>query len=187
MRSGQQSLRLRLWADADLGLLRATNTPQMTEHLGGPESERQLLARHHRYLEGTADGTFQMFVIETELEAGIESGGETFRAVGSIGYWPTRWYGEDVYETGWSVLAAHQGRGLATAAARLVTRHAREHGDRDALHAFPAVGNPASNAICAKAGFRLLGQSDFEYPPGQRLRVNDWWLDLTRIGSAPPD
>jgi RimJ/RimL family protein N-acetyltransferase len=167
--------RLRLWADADLDLLRLINSPEMTEHLGGPETEQQLLARHQRYLRGTAESIFWMFVIELGTPAGPE-------AAGSIGYWPLAWNGADVYETGWSVLPAHQGKGLATAAARRLTQHAAERGDRQDLHAFPMIGNPASNAICAKAGFRLLGEAGFEYPKGHPIRVNDWWLNLAELG-----
>ncbi|MGS2645029.1 LysE family translocator [Streptosporangium sp. G12] len=42
----------------------------------------------------------------------------------------------------------------------------------------PSVGHPASNAICRKLGFFLLGECDFEYPPGTTMRCNDWRLDL---------
>ena len=175
--------RLRLWRDADLGLLRLINSPEMTEHLGGPETEEQLLARHQRYLLSAADGAFQMFVIELGTPTAPE-------AAGGIGFWPTTWNGTEVYETGWSVLPAHQGKGVATAAARLVTRQAAARGDREDLHAFPKIDNPASNAICARAGFRLLGEAGFEYPKGHPIRVNDWWLNLAALspaalGSAP--
>jgi RimJ/RimL family protein N-acetyltransferase len=119
-----------------------------------------------------------MFVIEL----GTPTAPET---AGSIGYWPITWNGAEVYETGWSVLPTHQGRGLATAAARRLARHAAQRGDREDLHAFPKTDNPASNAICAKAGFRLLGEAGLEYPKGHPIRVNDWWLNLAELGSAP--
>jgi RimJ/RimL family protein N-acetyltransferase len=44
--------------------------------------------------------------------------------------------------------------------------------------AYPGVDNAASNAICRKLGFTLLGAEDFEYPPGHLMRCNDWRLDL---------
>ena len=47
------------------------------------------------------------------------------------------------------------------------------------VHAFPSVDNAPSNAICRKAGFTLLGERDFEYPPGHPLRSNDWRFDLS--------
>jgi RimJ/RimL family protein N-acetyltransferase len=46
------------------------------------------------------------------------------------------------------------------------------------MHAFPSVDNPASNAICRKLGFTLLGARDFEFPPGSFMRCNDWRLEL---------
>jgi hypothetical protein len=36
------------WSESALGLLRRINTPQMRHHVGGPEPEDQLLARHRR-------------------------------------------------------------------------------------------------------------------------------------------
>ncbi|MFF0585809.1 GNAT family N-acetyltransferase [Streptomyces sp. NPDC003781] len=41
-------------AEGDLWLLRRTNGPEATAHLGGPESEDQLLTRHRRYVRGLA-------------------------------------------------------------------------------------------------------------------------------------
>jgi hypothetical protein len=32
--------------------------------------------------------------------------------------------------------------------------------------------------VCRKAGFTLLGETEFEYPPGHLMRSNDWRLDL---------
>ena len=46
------------------------------------------------------------------------------------------------------------------------------------LHAYPKVDNAASNAICRKAGFILLGAMDFEYPPGHPIVCNDWRFAL---------
>jgi len=46
------------------------------------------------------------------------------------------------------------------------------------MHAFPAVGNGPSNAICRKLDFELRGECDFEYPPGRWMRCNDWRFAL---------
>jgi RimJ/RimL family protein N-acetyltransferase len=46
------------------------------------------------------------------------------------------------------------------------------------FHAFPATDHPASNAVCRKAGFALLGETDIEYPPGSIMRCNDWQMSL---------
>jgi RimJ/RimL family protein N-acetyltransferase len=152
------------WTHDDLQLLRASNTPQMTAYLGGPESEEKLLDRHRRYLEG-----HEMFRIVLLPERAV---------VGSTGYWEKSWRGEDVYETGWAVLPEYQGRGIAVAAVRAVAARAAADGDRRHLHAYPSVENGPSNAVCRKVGFELLGEHDFEYPPGHLVRCNDWRLDL---------
>jgi RimJ/RimL family protein N-acetyltransferase len=41
------------------------------------------------------------------------------------------------------------------------------------------VDNAASNALCRKLGFVLVGETDVEYPPGHMMRCNDWRIDLT--------
>jgi RimJ/RimL family protein N-acetyltransferase len=98
--------------------------------------------------------------------------------VGSVGYWERIWAGETTYEMGWSVLPAFQGRGTAQAAAQSTVDIARDQDRHRYLHAFPSVDNPASNAVCRKLDFELLGVCDFEYPPGTPMRCNDWCLDL---------
>jgi RimJ/RimL family protein N-acetyltransferase len=144
--------------------------PAMTEHLGGPESPEQIRLRHQRYLK-IDPGQGQMFVIEVGPERA---------SAGSIGYWEKQWQGQIVWETGWSVLPEFQGQGVATRATALIVERVRNEEKRRSLHAFPAVDNGPSNAICRKAGFTLQGEADFEYPPGHWMRCNDWRLDLEK-------
>jgi RimJ/RimL family protein N-acetyltransferase len=88
-----------------------------------------------------------------------------------------------VYETGWFVLPAHQGRGIAAAATRQAIERAAAERRNRWMHAFPSVTNPASNAICRKLGFELVEEEmEFEYPKGHLLVVNDWRLDLADLG-----
>ncbi|KIL38751.1 GCN5 family acetyltransferase [Gordoniibacillus kamchatkensis] len=162
-------VRLEPWSEADLGLLRLLNSPEMTEHLGGPETEEQIKARHKRYLE---TGAMLAIVI-----------GPNRDTAGSIGYWSKVWQGEDVYEIGWGILPPYQGRGLATQAATAAIALARAERKHRYIHAFPSVDNPASNAVCRKLGFALAGECDFEYPPGSTMRCNDWKLDLEALSS----
>lgn len=157
-------VRLRIWSDEDLGLLVRANAPEMKEHLGGPEPDDKVVDRHRRYLALTGG---RMYAVLADGEP-----------VGGIGFWEKAWRDEPVYETGWNVLPEHQGRGIAVAAARLVVEEARAYGGRDSLHAFPHVDNAASNAVCERAGFTLVGAFDFEYPPGTHLRCNDWRIAL---------
>src|ERR1041384_6105205 len=47
-RTGRSFMNVRLvpWAETDLPLLRRVNTPEMRRHVGGPETEEQVLSRH---------------------------------------------------------------------------------------------------------------------------------------------
>jgi RimJ/RimL family protein N-acetyltransferase len=110
-----QAIRLEDWTQADLSLLRQANTPEMTAHLGGPETEDKLLDRHRRYLQRGDPGAGQMFAI-------VLAGGQR---AGIIGYWERTWHDELVYETGWNIAPTFQGRGIATAAARAIRAHPR--------------------------------------------------------------
>ena len=163
-------VRLVPWAEGDLPLLRKLlGDPEMTKYLGGPESDEKVAARQARYEQLDPD-TGRMFKI-VEAESG--------EPAGSVGYWEKDWRDQTVYETGWSVLPAFQGRGIAvTATAEAIALASAEQRHRY-LHAFPSVENAASNAICRKLGFTLLGAHDFEYPKGHWMRCNDWQLDLT--------
>ena len=141
----------------------------MTEHLGGPESDEKLADRQEKYEKLAASGEGRMFSIVDEAS------GEN---VGSVGYWDKEWRDGTVYEIGWHVIPRFQGRGIATVATAQAIERAREDGKHRFVHAFPSVDNPPSNAICRKLGFMLLGVCDFEFPPGNPMRCNDWRLDL---------
>lgn len=172
MRSMTEAVTVRLesWAAGDLPLLRRLmGDPAMTEHLGGPESEEKLVERQARYERIQDEGTGRMFKILDQA---------TGDAVGSVGFWEKDWRDERIYEIGWMVLPDFQGRGIASAATAESTAAARAESKHRYLHAFPSVDNPPSNAICRKLGFSLLGECDFEFPPGNLLRCNDWRLDL---------
>lgn len=157
---------LRPYSDTDLPLLeKLLGDADVMKHLGGPETPEQIRQRHHRYLH----------LPETDHMFTIISDGET---VGSIGYWQKNWRDQLVYEMGWFVLPASQGRGIATGAGEATIEHARQKQRYQFMHAFPAVDNPASNAICRKLGFGLLEACEFEYPPGHFMQCNDWRLDL---------
>ncbi|WP_328969095.1 GNAT family N-acetyltransferase [Streptomyces sp. NBC_00239] len=160
-------VRLEPWGEDDFWLLERKNTPEMTAHLGGPETAEKLASRQRRYAAMSAGAPeagrmFKVVLVET---------GET---AGSVGYWPRVWDGEDVYETGWGVLPEFQGRGVAVAAARAVVAHVGALDAARAVHAFPSVDHAASNAVCRAAGFRLLGTTDFEYPPGHWHPTHNW-------------
>ncbi len=167
-----EPMSLRDWEKGDLPLLEASmGDPEMTRYLGGPESREQIASRHARYVALAGTGTGHMLVILA---------GPDHEPVGSVGYWEKEWNGELIFEMGWSVLPAYQGRGIAAQATTIALDRARSEGKHRYVHAFPSVENAASNAICRKVGFTLLGAADFEYPKGHAMRCNDWRFDLVR-------
>ncbi|CAL9669030.1 hypothetical protein SUDANB95_07353 [Actinosynnema sp. ALI-1.44] len=157
------TVHLEAWSEEDLGLLHRLNAPEMTAHLGGPESDERVADRHRRYL---APGSGMFRVVLDGVPAG------------AAGFWPREWQGATVHEVGWSVVPECQGRGVAAAAAAAVVERVRAAGGPRWVHAFPSVGNAASNAVCRKVGFTLFGEVSFEYPPGSFMRCNDWGLEL---------
>ncbi len=164
-------MRIEPWGPDDLPLLHQTmGDPAMTVHLGGPETDEQLVGRHAKYVALAGSGTGRMFKVVDE---------ETGESVGSVGYWDKSWRGEDVYETGWHVIPSFQGRGIAVVATAHAIDMAAAEDKHRFMHAFPSIENHPSNAICRKLGFTLLEEHEFEYPKGHFMRCNDWRLDLS--------
>lgn len=163
---------LRPWSDADYPVLQRSNTPEMTTFLGGPESEQKLLARQEKFMRLWREGEARMFTIHVPW-ADVP--------VGSVGYWKTEHAGEAVYEAGWSVATEFQGRGAAAAALIACLHDAADQRDRSMLFAFPRIDNAASNALCRRAGLSWTAEEDFEYPPGNPIRVNSWAIDLRTL------
>ena len=161
-----RKIELKPYSESDLPILRRNNAPEMTEFLGGPESEEKVLDRHQRYLK-LKTGEAYMFVIWLDDEA-----------VGSAGYWEKDWKGALVWEAGWGVFPEYQGRGIALAATLALVEKARLERKHRFMHAYPKIENLASNALCRKAGFELIEECDFEYPVGHPIRCNDWQIDL---------
>ncbi|MCM3596097.1 GNAT family N-acetyltransferase [Metabacillus idriensis] len=164
---GERQIQIYIWEDKNLDLLLKINAPEMMEHLGGSETKEQILKRHKRYLELGDKG--KMFSITQPPD---------FEAVGSVGYWQTKWIDESVYEIGWSVLPQFQGRGIATLAVKLTIDEAMKEKRYKYIHAFPSVENPASNAICRKLNFSFMSDCEFEYPPGNLMHCNNWRLNI---------
>lgn len=162
-------VRLQPWSDVDLWLLRRRNTPDMTAHLGGPESDTALLARHRRWTAMSAQAPHEGRVFRVEGPAGS--------TVGTVSFVPKKHDGEPVFEVGWGILPEHQRQGWATASVRALLALLAALPPayrRPAAHAFPRVTNTASNAVCRAAGFTLLGEAVHEYPPGHHHPSNNW-------------
>ena len=162
---------LQRWSQDDFPVLERGNTPEMTVHLGGPESAEQLRERHERYLRLWTENRARMFRIDADGEP-----------AGGIGWWQTEHDGVPAYETGWNVLPEWQGRGVAGKALRGVIRRlaSEEDRDRNLLVAYPGVDNGPSNALCRRAGFEHVG-SDTQPWRGGQLTFNIWALDMSPL------
>lgn len=148
--------------DSDLALAEALETdPVMMRELGGPTSLERLREAHQRRINDP-----WYFKIVPDRSA---------PAVGTIGIWDRELDGAMIWETGWMVLPAFQGRGIASAALGLLIELARAEPRFDSIHAFPAVMNVPSNALCRKHQFELLGAREFLYH-GRPLHCNHWIL-----------
>ena len=161
--SDQNAVLLEPWGTGDLQLLEQLNHPEMTKHVGGPETPEELADRQSRY-EPADSRQFRIVV-----------GGED---AGWVGYWEFTWHGRQVWETGWAVIPSFHGRGIASSATGLLLERARAERGHRFVHAFPRVENAASNAICRKLGFEPIGETDFDARRAGVVRCNDWRFDL---------
>jgi RimJ/RimL family protein N-acetyltransferase len=157
------------WGAGDLPLLEKLNDPEMTKHVGGPETREKLVDRRSRYEKADS----------RQYKTVVEAGGD---GLGWVGYWETTWHDQPVREIGWAVLPRFQGRGIASSATAQVIDKARAEHHHRFVHAFPKLENGPSNAICSKLGFVLLGEIDFPARQGSLVRCNDWRLDLFPSG-----
>ncbi len=152
------------YADEHLWLTEALETDaRVMAELGGPWPRDAIPAIHERRLNSVAAGTW-MFTMVPETGAS---------PVGLIGLFGSDLDGSQITETFWLVLPAHQGRGYASAALRMLLDRAQADGRWGPIHAFSGVTNAPSNALCRKSGFVLVGERDIEYG-GRTLRCNHW-------------
>jgi RimJ/RimL family protein N-acetyltransferase len=158
------------YQDADFALSEALETdPEVMRELGGPIDRDRLLKVHPRRVEDP-----WYFTIVPEPPG---------PAAGTIGIWDKELDGVTIHETGWMVLPAFQGRGIATRALELLIERARQASQFPSMHAFPPISNAPSNALCRKFQFTLLGERSFVYA-GRTLHCNHWMLDLAAGSGA---
>jgi RimJ/RimL family protein N-acetyltransferase len=153
--------------DEDL-TVRLECDPGLMLHIGGPRPEADVRAAHRRRLALNEQGQAYMYTIVDDPS------GKVF---GTIGLWKIEWKGPQIYEMGWFVLPEYQGQGIATEAARRLITQACSNPAIRSIHAYPAVGNGASNAIARKIGMQYRGQFDNEGFAGV-MRCNDWRIDV---------
>jgi RimJ/RimL family protein N-acetyltransferase len=143
--------------------------PAMMAELGGPQPADRMPDKVRRDVaEAEADlAWIQMIVPDPADPAEV---------AGNVVIWTHELAGVPISEIGWMVLPEYQGRGYAKRAVRLLLARARDERRWGEVHAFPGVGNAASNGVCRSVGFRLLGPTDTEYA-GQTMRTNHWVVD----------
>jgi RimJ/RimL family protein N-acetyltransferase len=155
-------LTLEPWTDADLGVLRRANTPELTRYLGGPETDDALRERHAEYLaDGDAVRIFRIVV---------DGAG-----AGYAGWWEQDHDGAPAYEVGCVVEPAWLGRGVAAAALAEVVRRAVAAGGGRPVVGYADARNEASHALCRRVGFTLEGTGLFPGEDGgEPVAVNVW-------------
>ena len=157
------------YGEGDLWLTEALELdPDVMRELGGPRPKDELAGVHEMRVAAKIDGDDWWFKI-------VPGPGD--EPVGTIGIWPVEQDGHEVYETGWMLLPAYHGRGIASEALGLLLDRARADGRFDAIHAYPGVSNGPSNGLCRKFGFELVEEAEVEFRDAP-LRVNHWVLTL---------
>jgi RimJ/RimL family protein N-acetyltransferase len=160
---------LRPYADQDHWLSEALESdPEAMSELGGARTKEKIAEVHRKRVEGNSPAPWYFVIVPDGEE----------RGVGQIGIWDSEHAGEHIHETGWMVLPAYQGRGIATAALDQVLSRARDDPAIELVHAFPGVTNEPSNALCRRFGFELLGEIVFPRDDSV-LRCNHWTLDVS--------
>ena len=151
----------------DMWLTEALETDdRVMAELGGVWPRDAIPAIHERRLKSITAGTW-WFTIVPEVDR---------PPVGMIGIFGSDLDGRPISEAGWSVLPAHQGRGYASVALRMLLDRAQADGRWGPIHAFPGVSNGPSNALCRKFGFTLAGERTIDYG-GRTLYCNHWILE----------
>jgi RimJ/RimL family protein N-acetyltransferase len=161
------------YTDADAWLTRALETDErVMAELGGPWPDEVIPRIHERRLESIARGTWWFTLVPSPGD----------RPVGILGIFGSDHEGQAISEAGWSVLPVHQGKGYASAGLALLLHRAHADGRWGTIHAFPGSTNAASNALCRKFGFRLVGEDTVDYG-GRELHCNHWLLEAPDAGS----
>ncbi len=167
--ASNSALSLREYCSDDMWLTEALEgDPDVMRDLGGPTAHDRIEQIHRRRLASVMEKTVWYFTICPAPDG---------KPAGTIGIWESEWQGLPINEMGWMLLPAFQGRGLVTAAGRLILSRAKAEEKWMEIHAFPSVNNAASNAICKKLGFSLLEEVRVAYN-GPPQPSNHWKIEL---------
>jgi RimJ/RimL family protein N-acetyltransferase len=175
-------MRLRDVELADVGAyVRMRCDPAMMAELGGPLPREGIAAKVARDVQQAAtDTAWIKMIIPDESAPGV--------VAGSVALWSHEDSGTAMSEIGWMVLPEFQRRGIAKTAVRMLLALAREQERWGLVHAFPAITNVPSNAVCRSAGFRFAGEQQTAFA-GRMFRTNHWVInpatDLTTPNTRP--
>jgi RimJ/RimL family protein N-acetyltransferase len=162
-------MELKNYCNEDIWLTEALECdPIVMMDLGGPTAKEKIPALHARRLQSVLASESWYFTIIPKPEDG---------PVGTIGIWESDWEGSKIIEMGWMLLSGYHGRGLATAAGQMLLDRVRTESEFNEIHAFPALRNAASNAICRKLGFSLLKEVEIAYN-GPPQPSNHWKINI---------
>jgi RimJ/RimL family protein N-acetyltransferase len=150
---------------------------RMMTHLGGPRPIEEMADKVRRDVADVRSGRAWICMIVPD--------GEPNAVAGTVTLWSHEGQGAPLSEIGWMVLPEYQGLGLAKAAVRSLLARARDERRWGVVHAYPAVANGPSNAICRSLAFEEVGEEDLDYAQ-QVLRVNHWSIDPEASAWAGP-
>ena len=153
------------YSDEHMWLTEALETDaRVMAELGGPWPRDAIAGIHERRLKSVAAGSWLFTIVPA---TGVSP-------VGMTGVFGSDLDGSPIGEAFWMILPAHQGRGYASAALRMLLDRAQADGRWGPIHAFPGVTNAPSNALCRKSGFVLVGEREVDY--GGRTLLSNHWL-----------
>jgi RimJ/RimL family protein N-acetyltransferase len=163
-------MRLRNVTGDDLDLyIGMFSDPSVMAELGGPLSADEIREKLQGDATATAsDGAWVLAILPDETAG---------RAVGNVSIWQHERDGVPVVEMGWMLLREFHGRGYGSEAVHLTLLRALAEDRWRVIHAFPGITNPASNAMCRKNGFTMLGETEVDYR-GHVFSANHWRIDL---------
>jgi [ribosomal protein S5]-alanine N-acetyltransferase len=151
-----QRLGFRRWSEDDLPLARQLwGDPEVTRLIGGPFADAGIQARLSREIAQQASHGVQYWPIFLHEDGAF---------VGCCGLRPYP-QGERVYELGFHLRSAFQGRGLATEAAHAAIAHAFDECEATGLFAGHHPDNAASARLLEKLGFSYA-RHEFYAPTG---------------------
>ena len=175
-------MRLRDVEPGDVGAyVRMRCDPVMMAELGGPLPREGMAAKVARDAQqAAADAAWIKMIIPDQSAPGV--GRRLGRAVVARGQRDA-----DVGDR-LDGPAGIPGTRIATTAVRMLLALAGEQERWGLVHAFPAVTNAPSNAVCRSSGFRFAGEQDTSFA-GRVFRTNHWVIDpasgLTTANARP--